>query len=92
MNVIAEVAEFLHKCINDRVHVPTEIFGLINEVLQALIEMCAGNTVNQLVILDNHLVDTVNCILLMVVEKVNILAKFILLILTCVNHFVVTDL
>ena len=58
--MVAEVAEFLQTYTND---MSSENFKQISEVLQALIEMCVGNAANQQVILDKHVVDSINRIM-----------------------------
>ncbi len=49
-NVVAEVATFLHTFTSELV---TSDWRQINQILQALIEMCVGNPKNQLVIFDS---------------------------------------
>ncbi len=60
MNVVAEVANFLHTYTG---YLTSENLGQINRILQSLIEMCVGNIDNQLVILDKLIVEPLNRLL-----------------------------
>ena len=53
----------------------SENYEQIREVLQALIEMCVGNAANQQVILDKHVVDSINRILQLHIDKYQVKQK-----------------
>lgn len=58
--MVAAVAVFLQ---THTINFSTENTELVQKILQTLIEMCVGNTTNQLVILDHHVIDSINTLL-----------------------------
>ena len=66
------MAVFLQIYTNDMC---SENYEQIREVLQALIEMCVGNAANQQVILDKHVVDSINRILQLHIDKYQVKQK-----------------
>lgn len=60
MNVVAEVAEFLQAYTKG---LSPDNYVQIEEVFQALIEVCVGNPDNQRVVLDKQVVEPINVIL-----------------------------
>ena len=65
INVVADVAVFLQTYTNQNYQMCPDNYKQIKEVLQALTEMCVGNARNQEVILNKHVVDCINRILLL---------------------------
>ena len=65
INVVADVAVFLQTYTNQNYPMCPDNYNQIKEVLQALTEMCVGNAKNQQVILNKHVVDSINRILLL---------------------------
>ena len=44
-------------------NISSENYEIVHKILQTLIEMCVGNSTNQLVILDKQVVDSINHLL-----------------------------
>ena len=57
VNVVKEVATFLHTCTRDIVG---SDHAQVDQILQTLIEMCVGNPKNQLVIFEAVIVEPLN--------------------------------